>query len=112
MKPVIYAEARYEKGETITHQGNWSSIQPYLKCGFYVKEDRNGFWVLVKPVSVPVTLTNSEGKTFCYNMKQDIIDHFGKTRISRAQYDAFCKAVKTGEAIIYMDEDGRYRLEW
>lgn len=37
--------------------------QSLSKKGYLIKEDRNGYWVFVKPAQVLVTLTNSNGSS-------------------------------------------------
>ncbi|MBZ4667310.1 MAG: hypothetical protein JG775_462 [Defluviitaleaceae bacterium] len=73
----VVQSVEYEHSDTIEMQGKRDAITKYLKKGYYIKEERNGYWVLVKPSRVMVTVESSEG-TQSMNMKQDIIDYYGK----------------------------------
>ncbi len=65
MQKVEHVIVNYIESDKIETQGKRQEIQKYLDNGYYVKEDRNGYWVLVRTAKVQVTLTNSYGtKTF------------------------------------------------
>lgn len=108
MEKATFVNAFYNDSSTITCQGNRSSINKYLKEGYYVKEERNGYWVLVKPASVRVTLKNSENEVSGFNMKQDILDYYNKTRISYKLFTQFSKDASSGKIQFYMDDNGYY----
>ncbi|MBW7474300.1 hypothetical protein K0T92_06055 [Paenibacillus oenotherae] len=104
---VIYV--KYEPSDTIEKQGKRSSIEKYLKQGYYIKESRNGYWVLVKPVQVNIKISNSSGaRTF--NVKQDILDHYKKNRISEKLTEKFEEDMQKEKIGIYMDEEGDYEI--
>lgn len=100
----------YEESDSIEKQGNRVSIERYLENGYYVKESRNGYWVLVKPVRVNVTLSNSYG-TNTFNMKDDICNYYQRARISESLVERFKDDVAKGEINIYMNKEGCYLLE-
>jgi len=108
MKKATFVNASYENSDTITHQGTRSSITRYLKQGYKVKEERNGYWVLVKPTSVYVYLKNSDNITASFNMKQDILDYYGKTRISINLFNKFVQDASNGKIQFYMDDNNSY----
>lgn len=110
MEKATFVNAVYNESNTITHQGTRASINTYLNNGYYIKEDRNGFWVLAKPASVMVILKNSDGETHQFNMKTDITEYYGKTRISYNLFVRFSKDAKSGKIKFYM-EDGSYSFE-
>ncbi len=91
--------------DTIEVQGKREKIEKYLKKGYSVKEERNGYWVLVKKAKVWVTLTNS----FCsktFSMKSDILDYYGKQKISANLVEKFQKDINDGKISFSMDKDG------
>ncbi len=100
----------YEHSDTIEKQGTRDSISKYLKNGYYIKEDRNGYWVLVKPSKVMVTLKSSIG-TQTSNLKEDILDFYGKRRISKKQTDKFAKDIDDGKVFVFLSESGIYCLK-
>ena len=110
MEKATFVNAIYNESDTIEHQGNRSSINKYLNKGYYIKEDRNGYWVLVKPASVIVTLKDSDGDFHSFNMKSDILDYYDRTRISQNLVTRFIEAATSGKIQFYM-EDGSYSFK-
>lgn len=100
----------YESSDTIERQGKRKDIDKYLKNGYYIKEDRNGYWVLVKAARLIVTLTNSSC-TRTFNMKAEVREYYGKTHISQSLADRFRKDIHNGTITIYMDLEGNYSLK-
>lgn len=109
MEKTTVVSVNYKESDSITIQGKRSKIDKYLNDGYYVKENRNGFWVLVKTAQVNVTLSNSE-HTETFNMKQDVCDYYGKTRITQALVDKFYKDIKAEKISITMDSDCCYSI--
>ena len=97
----------YIASDSITMQGKRDKVEPYLKKGYYVKEERNGYWVLLKSAKVLVTLTNSYG-TVTFDMKKDILDYYRRKRISMPLLETFQHDIKDGKIIIKMDENCQY----
>ena len=92
----------YEASSTREVQGNREKIKKYLNDGYYVKEERNGYWVLVKPAKVWVTIGDQKTrKTF--NMKQDICDCYGRKRISSKLLEQFQEDARSGKLKIELD---------
>lgn len=110
MEKTKIISIEYEPSDTIERQGKRKDIDKYLKNGYYIKEDRNGYWVLVKAASLMVTLTNSSC-TRTFNMKAEVCDYYGKTRISQSLVDRFRKDIDNGTITIDMDLEGNYSLK-
>jgi len=107
MEDTTVTAVNYQESDTIQMQGNRQSIQKYLNTGYHIKEHRNGFWVLVKGSRVEVTLTNSKiSKT--HNMKEDIRQHYSRSRVTAALVKTFFKDVSSGKIVIRMDSEGMY----
>ena len=100
----------YKPSDSIEMQGKRKDIEKYLNAGYYIKEDRNGYWVLVKAAQLNVTLNNSSC-TRTYNMKADVCDYYGKKRISQSLTDRFTQDIEDGKTSIYMNSKGNYSLE-
>lgn len=100
----------YVPSDSIEMQGKRKDIEKYLNAGYYIKENRNGYWVLVKAAQLNVTLKNSSC-TRTYNMKEDVCDYFGRKRISQSLIDRFTQDIEDGKISIYMDLEGSYSLE-
>lgn len=107
MEKANVLSIEYIKSDTVETQGKRKDIERYLKKGYYIKEQRNGYWVLVKSSRVDVTLNNSEcTKTF--NMKEDIREYYNRDRVTEALIRNFSKDVKSGKIVFTMDSEGMY----
>lgn len=111
MKKATFVHASYEKYPSITHQGNRNSISKYLSDGYYVVEERNGFWILKKPSHVMVCLKDVNGKKHTFDMKKDIINYYGKKIISAKLVETFSNDAYSGKINFYMDDDGNYCIK-
>ena len=111
MEKATLVNATYEHSSKITHQGNRSSIQRYLNEGYYIKEDRNGYWVLTKPASLTVVLADSHNIAHSFQMKEDALQYYGKTRISENIANTFISDAIDGKIEFYMDNNGGYCIK-
>jgi len=110
MEKATVLSITYEPSDSIEMQGKRRDVKKYLNVGYYIKEERNGYWILVKASQLNVTLKNC----FCtrtFNMKADVCDHYGKLRISKSLINRFNQDIEDGEISIYMDLEGNYSLE-
>lgn len=107
---VKFLNLIYQNSDSIEHQGNRDSIQRYLNNGYYIKESRNGYWVLVKPSKVLVTIGN-ESKRKTFNMKEDICNYYGRIRISQKLIKTFEEDAKKGKIKFTLDSDGSYTIK-
>ncbi len=109
MEKATVTSVNYEKSDTIEKQGKRRDIEKYLENGYYIKEQRNGYWVLVKASRVEVTLSNST-ITRTFNMKEDLRSHYGKTRVTEALVKTFLKDINSSKIVICMDSEGTYKF--
>lgn len=100
----------YEPSNTIETQGKQSAIKRYLQAGYHIKEQRNGYWILVKKAKVIVTVESSTG-TRSVSMKRSILDYYDKKRITLKQVEKFSQDVKAGKVIICCDANGDYLIK-
>jgi hypothetical protein len=110
MKKATILSIINEPSDSIEKQGKRSDIERYLMAGYYIKENRNGYWVLVKVAKLHVTLNNSFG-TKTYNMKEAICDYYKKGRISEKLADKFKQDVKDEKISLYMNAEGCYFIK-
>lgn len=110
MEKATILAIMYEPSDSIVMQGKRKDIEKYLNAGYYIKEDRNGYWVLVKASQLNVTLKNSY-YTMRFNMKADVRDYYGKDRISQSLADRFMQDIEDSKISIYMDLEGNYLLD-
>lgn len=110
MEKSIINSINYECSDTIEMQGKRESISKYLNRGYYIKEERNGYWVLVKPAHLYVTLTTIEA-TITLNMKEYVCEYYGRKRISKSLIEKFEKDIRNDNVNIYMDSHGNYTLK-
>lgn len=109
MEKANILSVMYQQSDSIEVQGKRNHIERYIKDGYYIKEGRNGYWVLVKAAKLNVTLRNSYF-TRTFNMKADICNHYRKQRISKSLIERFTQDIKNEEISIYMDLEGNYLL--
>ena len=100
----------YERSDTIEKQGPRDAITKYLKKGYYVKEARNGYWVLVRTSRVIITVKSSAG-TQDMNMKQEILNYYGKQRISEKLIGTFEQDIDNKKIVICLDANGQYLIK-
>lgn len=107
---VKFLNVSYEQSETIKHQGNRESIQPYLNQGYKIRGDRNGNWILAKPAKVMVTIgKESYKKTF--DMKEAILNYYSRERISKKLIDKFIEDAKNEKIKFELDlENNSYNF--
>lgn len=103
MEIAKFVSAEYNESTAITHQGNRSSINKYLREGYYVREERSGNWLLVKPAKVIVCLKDLEGKIYHFNIKKDILEHYGRKKISSNLFSRFEEEATEGKIKFYVD---------
>ena len=52
-----------------------------------------------------VCLKNKEGKEYIFNMKEDILNYYGKQRISTNIYNIFLDDANSEKITFYMDDN-------
>lgn len=100
----------YAPSDSVEIQGKRRDIQKYINSGYYIKEQRNGYWVLVKSAQLNVAVKNSF-LTRMFNMKADVCEYYRRTRISKSLIDRFKQDIEEEKVILYMDSEGNYSLK-
>lgn len=93
----------YEESQSIEKQGKRSAIDYYIRRGFRIKESRNGYWVLYKPVRVNVTINCGENGVYTYDLKDAIVSHYGREKISYSLVEKFKEDFANGNLEIWAD---------
>ncbi|MBP3503039.1 MAG: hypothetical protein J6K42_06165 [Clostridia bacterium] len=99
-------DVKYVSSSSVEHQGNYSSINYFLKQGYYVSKERNGYWLLIRPAKVIVTCYCGDNGIYTYNMKENILKYYKRARISQNLIDTFRSDFESGNLSIQMDETG------
>ena len=104
MEKLSYVSSYFQPSETITHQGTRQSIQRFLDRGFSVQQERNGFWVLIKKSHAWVVFANSAGNQIKFDMRNNIMAHYGKQKLYEATFNKFVAALSKGTVNVYLDD--------
>lgn len=86
--------------QTIERQGTYTTICKYLKKGYLIQENRNGYWVLIQKSRVLITLKNSNGIE-TLNFKRDILEYYGKKKLTEKQVLKFAQDLEAAKVAIY-----------
>lgn len=100
----------YKRSDTIEKQGPRDAITKYLKKRYYVKEARNRYLVLVRPSRVIITVKSSAG-TQDINMKQEILEYYGKQKISENLIGNFKQNIDNKKIVVCLDTNGDYLIK-
>ena len=107
MAKTTVVAIKYENSDSVEIQGKAAKIQPYLNKGYGVRENRNGYWLLVKTAKINVTLSNGEIKA-TFNMRQDILNHYGRKKMNQNLLNKFKKDVEEGVIILTLNSEESY----
>ncbi len=99
------------KSEKVEVQGTYAKIKPYIKKGYRISYENNGYYVLTKPSKLNVELQSEGGASSVFNMKYDILKRYGKQRLTTNVYDCFLEEVKSGKIQFeYNPDDNTYSM--
>ena len=99
----------YEPSNSVEVQGSYEKTKRYTQKGYYIKISRNGNYLLVKPVRVWVIVGNKTIKQ-TFNLKREICDYYGKTRISFKLLERFQKEAEEGKILFELDSDNSCKI--
>ena len=102
MEKATFKDAKYVESSNAGVQGSRTEIKKYLDKGYNVVEERKGYWILNRPCSIKVELENSTEKN-TFDMKQDILKHYGRTKMSQKLFETFYKDATKGKIKFYME---------
>ena len=102
---VDYIEVYYQLSSSMELQGKYCSIERYLRDGYYIKESRNGYWLLVRPSEVLVTAHCGKNGSFVHDMKYGILNHYGRSRITEKLINTFKNDFLSGKIKIEANEN-------
>ncbi len=102
MEKAIFKNAKYVESSNTSIQGNRTEIKKYIGKGYRVVEERDGYWILSRPCRINVELENSTGKN-TFNMKNDILNYYGRTKMTEKLFEKFYKDATKGKIQFYME---------
>lgn len=105
MVEVKFLDCYYDRSSSMEVQGTREKISRYLKDGYYVKEQRNGYYLLVKPSKVIVRIQTPNG-VMNINLKKQILEYYGKCKISEKRVKKFNDDSLAGKIKFYLDDTG------
>lgn len=106
-----FISGTYKRSTILKIQGNRKKISEYLKVGYKIKTESNGFWILYKPTIMEMVFQEKD-KTYVFDMKSEACEYLNKNRISKKTANVFIQAVKNGDIIIQIcPETGTYTLK-
>ena len=94
---------RYFPSDTREKQGTRSDITPLLNEGYSISYQNNGYWVLTKKAKIMVTLDCEENGVYTFNMTNDILSYYGRTKISEKLSKDFEREFRKGDIKIFTD---------
>ena len=107
MEKTKILAVKYENSRNKTYQGKRKKIQPFLNEGYEIKLERDGFWVLVKPAKVDVTLSIDD-TTKTFNMKEYVLKHYGRKRLNHNLVKKFKADIEKGKIKICLTPNETY----
>ena len=110
MRIVKFITAVYEESESLEKQGTRQSVQKYLKQGFKIQSEHNGFFVLTKPVRVRVVVSD-DGKQFIRDMKGEILKYYDKLRMSQKLFETFMQDAQSNNIKFYFNRNDQLSIE-
>ena len=99
----------YEPSNSVEVQGSYEKTKRYTRKGYYIKISRNGYYLLIKPVRVWVTVGNKTVED-TFNLKREICEHYEKTRISSKLLERFQKEAEEGKILFELDSDNSCKI--
>lgn len=94
---------RYFPSDTREKQGTRSDITPLLNEGYSISYQNNGYWVLTKKAKIMITLDCEENGVYTFNMTNDIMSYYGRTKISEKLSKDFEREFRNGHIKIFTD---------
>ena len=105
MYKVEQIYVKFEESDSIEHQGNKRSIERFREKGYNIVSEKNGFYVLNKPAKVILVGGCGENGTYIHDAKDQILQYYGRRRISEKLVKEFKKDFDNGVISIEMDQD-------
>ncbi len=107
MTETIVKSINYEKTDNIEFQGTEKKAQSYIKKGYNIRLRRNGYFVVGKPCKINVTLAMGNAIQQ-FNMRSDILDHYGKEKMTKALFEKFKKDIEKGNINLKLHSKDQY----
>lgn len=104
MKKATYSSGYFEEGDSFPKQGTEQSVKHYKKDGYIVKElgNGNGNWNIIKPSKFIATF-DVDGEQKKINIKQPILNYYGRQRFTESLSEKFIKDQSNGKLNFSVD---------
>lgn len=107
MAKTTVVAMNYENSDTVVIREEKNEIQNYLNEGYCIKENQNEYWILVKSANINVTLSKGE-ITATFNMKKDVMEHYGRRRLDLELFGKFKKDVEANKILLTLNSEESY----
>ena len=101
----------YKRLYGIELQGSRDKIRGYLRKGYRVKDERNGYWILFKPAQIVLTLMDNTSECRSYGVKQKVLEFYDKKRISEKTFNKFLNDSLNGKIKFCISEHGEVTIQ-
>ena len=108
MTKTIVKSINYEKSDSIEFQG--TKLEANKICaekGYNIQLCRNGYWVLVKPCKINVTLS-SDNLIKKFDMRLEILEYYKRSKMTVKLCETFKEDVKNEKITLTLNLDGSY----
>ena len=97
----------YENSDSVVIREDKNEIQNYLNKGYCIKESHDDYFILVKSANIKVTLSNGKIEQ-TFNMGKDIMEHYGRKRMSPDLLEKFKKDVEKNKILLTLNSEESY----
>ena len=101
---VKFIGAHYKYSDTVEVQKKQDKIRGYLNKGYKIKDERNGYWVLIKTAQVILTVMDENSQYRIFSVKNKVLELYNKSRISEKTFGKFLSDAKSGKIKFYLTE--------
>lgn len=105
MEEITMKSIEYKPAETVTLQGQVDKSKQFVKKGRFDTDKRSGNKILSKSAQALVTFMVGD-REITTDMKNEILDHYGRSKLTEKLADAFRKDVENGLIEFEKDPSG------
>lgn len=110
MEDITMKSIEYKPAETVTLQGPVDKSKQFVKKGRFETDKRSGNKILSKSAQAIVTLRVGADE-ITKDMKNEILDHYGRSKLTEKLADVFRKDVENGVIEFEKDPSGVIHLK-
>lgn len=102
VKSIIYVNA-----DTVEFEGTEQEVQKFLKKGYKIHSEQNGFLVLVKPAKINVTLSKGV-LTKNFDMSEEVLAFYSRKKTNPKLVERFKQDINTGKLKLVLESEDEY----